>query len=79
MNFVYNRKWYNMVVIIVGVIENDKVGVVKKYRDNLMYKSVKPSAINPFAILGLPYRIFHIYYSSNTEMGQISALIFPKF
>lgn len=45
MNFVYNRKWYNMVVIIVGVIENDKVGVVKKYRDNLMYKSVKPSAI----------------------------------
>lgn len=34
-----------MVVIIVGVIENDKVGMVKKYRDNLMYKSVKSSAI----------------------------------
>lgn len=30
---------------MVGVIENDKVGVMKKYRDNIIYKSIKSSAI----------------------------------
>lgn len=47
-----------------------------------MNKSVKSSAITHL-LCCLPYRIFHIYYSSYIDsfpkMGQISALIFPKF
>lgn len=81
MNFVWDRKWYYTVVIMVGVIENDKVGVVKKHRDNLMCKSVKSSAI--FHLLCSVHFTDFLYYSSNIdsfpEMGQISALIFPNF